>query len=598
MIFGKNITKSFGAQVLFDSTDFQINPGEKIGVIGRNGAGKSTLFHLLTGGDTIDDGTISIPENYKIGTLDQHLNFEKENIVDEVCQSLPHNKEHDQWRGEKILSGLGFSAKDFLRHSSEFSGGFQIRIKLAQLLLSEPDLLLLDEPTNYLDILAARWLEGFLRTWQNEIVLISHDRTFLEKTTTHTIFVHRQKLRKLRGGPEKIIKQIEYEEDIWEKTRVNDEKERNRQAKFIREFRSGARSAGLVQSRIKMLNKRKNLESLTPMQKIEFSFPYSNFNGAQYLEARNLQFSYDGEKDLLKKCSFRVMPGEKIAVIGQNGAGKSTLLKVLTEELTQQSGVLKKNVNLETNYFGQSNVLTLAKDNTVLEEIAGAGEISEQKARTIAGNLLFSGGLALKRIEVLSGGEKSRVNLGRMMARETNFLLLDEPTNHLDYESVKALENAVKNFPGAVVFVSHNEDFLKNCADKLIVFDGGEVFEFMGTYEEFLNKKGFLSEQQDQISTLDKIDKKQKNPVHKEDAKEKKRLLRPLEREINKLERKISRLENEKITNKENFDKAQRQGNILKMETLGIEYQELQNKINKLTEDWDKVAEEITKISA
>jgi len=197
MLFCKNITKSFGPQTLFDGADFQLNFGERLGMVGRNGSGKSTLFRLILGEDSLDDGVISFPEHYRIGTLDQHLSFAKDTIRAEVAQSLPPGQEHDSWKAEKMLSGLGFSVQDFDRPPHEFSGGFQIRVKLAQLLLSEPNLLLLDEPTNHLDILSIRWLERFLRSWKNEIICISHDQNFLERISTHTLAVHRKKFKKM-----------------------------------------------------------------------------------------------------------------------------------------------------------------------------------------------------------------------------------------------------------------------------------------------------------------------------------------------------------------------------------------------------------------
>ena len=224
MIFIKDIVKSYGAQLLFNKASFQVNKGEKIGIVGRNGYGKTTLFRLILGTDNIDEGEINIPENYSIGTLDQQLNFTEKNILDEVAKVLSEAEKYDTWKAEKLLSGLGFAAKDFTRPASDFSGGFQIRVKLAELLLSEPDLLLLDEPTNYLDIVSLRWLEKFLKTWKGELLCVSHDQTFLENISTHTIAIHRQKLKRIKGSPKKCYQQIKKEEELYERTRKNDEK--------------------------------------------------------------------------------------------------------------------------------------------------------------------------------------------------------------------------------------------------------------------------------------------------------------------------------------------------------------------------------------
>lgn len=596
MLFCKNLTKSFGAQLLFNRADFQLNKGERIGVVGRNGCGKSTLFRLILDTDSLDDGEIAFPDNYKIGGLDQHLSFNQDTILEQVAQSLPRHETHERWRAEKLLSGLGFSTEDFSRHPDEFSGGFQIRIKLAELLLSEPDLLLLDEPTNYLDILTIRWLERFLRTWKNELICISHDQSFLENITTHTLAVHRTKFKKVKGPPAKLYNQIKREEELHERTRQNQSKETAKQEKFIREFRAGARSAGLVQSRIKMLDKREKVAVLPPLSPIEFRFSEAHFNAAKVVDAHNLTFGYKEGQDLLKKISLEIFPGDKIGIIGANGKGKSTLLRVLNGELEQRTGTLKIHSNTHTGYMGQSNIQRLELNRTIVEELQTVPDVNEQMARTVAGSLLFTGGLAQKPIKVLSGGEKARVNLGKVLLTPINLLLLDEPTNHLDYESIEAFVAAVQKFEEAVVFVSHNETFLRSVATKLVVFDGDEVFFYNGNYENFLAEKGFASEQEDTPTVLQTVEKRKAKPVHREREKERQRLIRPLKRKMERTEKEISGTEKAQKQNIEDFKFAERQGNRLKMETLGIEYQDLQKKLEKQWEVWNKFVDEITKI--
>ncbi|MDH3324847.1 MAG: ATP-binding cassette domain-containing protein, partial [Candidatus Peregrinibacteria bacterium] len=328
---------------------------------------------------------------------------------------------------------------------------------------------------------------------------------------------------------------------------------------------------------------------------IEFKFPELEFQGAKLLETRNISFGYEDNSDLLKKVSFEIFPGEKIGIIGANGKGKSTLLNLLAGELKQQSGTIKIHPNLTIGFFGQSNINRLNKKKNIIEELSTVGEVNEQNIRSLAGNLLFSGDLAYKKIEVLSGGEKARVNLGKILLKPSNLLLLDEPTNHLDYESVEALIKSVKSFSNGVIFVSHNEEFLKKVAEKLIVFDNDKVYIFPGNYDNFLDKKGFSSEsfKKDLVKGLK--EKKQK-PVHKEAEKEKKRLIRPLKRELERIEKKILKIESEQKKNKEQFDIAHRQGSRLKMDTLGIKYQELQNKLNTFWDKWSKIGEEIEKI--
>ena len=595
MLFVKNLHKSFGAQPLFIGADFQLNRGEKVGLIGRNGHGKSTLLRLLEDPESVDDGEIIKPDEYRISALEQHLNFSKSTIAEEVAQVFPEEEQHEAWRAEKLLSGLGFAPTDFTRPASEFSGGFQIRVKLAALLLSNPDLLLLDEPTNYLDVVAIRWLERFLKTWKGEVICVSHDHSFLERAMTHTAAVHRTKIKKYRGGPTKCLQAIADEEVIHERTMNNDAKNRARQEKFIREFRAGARSAGLVQSRIKMLEKREKLEALSPIPPIKFNFTERDFNGAKMMEAHNLEFAYPDGPELLKRVGLELFPGDRIAIIGANGQGKTTLLRTLAGELTANRGSYKKHVNTHLGYLGQSNVNRLEPERTIVEELLTVNQITEQQARTVAGSLLFSGDLAYKRIEVLSGGEKARVNLGKILLTPVNVLLLDEPTNHLDYESVQALIKAVNDFDGAVIFVTHDERFLQTVAQKLIVFDGGEVTSFEGDYDRFLSEVGFSAE-----ATEDKPTKVEKvlseNQERRLSNKEMQKLLRPLKREMKTVEKEIEKLETAQSTNKDQFALAYRQGNKLKMETLGIEYQELQVKLEAQMSEWDKLADKITTI--
>ena len=343
MLFCKNLTKSFGPQTLFSEANFQLNLGEKIGVVGRNGSGKSTLFRLILGEDAPDEGTISFPENYRIGGLDQQLAFSQESIVKELSQNLPLGSEHDVWKAEKLLSGLGFRPSDFEKSPLSFSGGFQIRVKLAQLLLSQPDLLLLDEPTNYLDIVAIRWLERFLKNMERRthLHLPTINLFWNELPPTPWPFIGK-KFKKLKGSPSQCYGQIKKEESLHERTRKNDQKATAKQEKFIREFRSGARSAGLVQSRIKMLEKKEKLGALPSLQEINFNFTETDFNGAKMLDGHNLCFQYKEGPELLKKISIEILPGDRIGIIGANGKGKSTLLRILNQELKIQNGTLKQ----------------------------------------------------------------------------------------------------------------------------------------------------------------------------------------------------------------------------------------------------------------
>lgn len=308
---------SFGSQVLFEDMNCIVNTGEKIGLVGRNGTGKSTLFKLIIGETKQESGAIDIPTEYTVGHLEQHLNFTQDSILKEACLGLPKWHEGEDWRAEKILSGLGFSAEDMFAHPDSFSGGFQIRLNLAKILVSEPSLLLLDEPTNYLDISSIRWLAKFLKNWDGELMLITHDRNFMNSVTTHTMIIHRNKSKKIKGGTDKLYEQIATEEEIYEKARVNDEKKRAKVQAYIDRFRSKASLASKVQSRIKALDKQEVKDKLDSVRTLDFEFSYLPANNRELLEALNINFSYPDGEELIRDFSIKVENEDRICVIGK-----------------------------------------------------------------------------------------------------------------------------------------------------------------------------------------------------------------------------------------------------------------------------------------
>jgi ATP-binding cassette subfamily F protein 3 len=497
MIHFNGLNKSYGNQLLFDDLNFSINRGEKIGLVGRNGHGKSTLFQMILGQVDIDSGTITIPKNYRIGHLAQHLHFEKNNVLEECATALPPEEEYETWKVEKILSGLGFSEEDMHRSPQDFSGGYQIRLNLAKLLLSGADLLLLDEPNNYLDIVAIRWLEEFIQEWEGELVLITHDRSFMDKVVNHVVALHRNKAIKVKGDTEKLYNQINQAEEIYEKTRLNESKKRRQEEIFIARFKARASFASRTQSRVKKLEKQGEMKALDHIKDLDLYFNSAAFGANQMMSAVDILFSYNGKEPyLIAPFTLYVGKQERICIIGKNGKGKSTLLKLLAGELQPLAGKINKHPILQQGYFGQTNKLDLNDNYTVLEEIRSADrECSLNKARSIAGGLMFPGDNALKTIKVLSGGEKSRVLLGKILVTPCHLLFLDEPTNHLDMQSCDSLIDAVAEFAGSVIMVTHNEMHLRAVATKLIVFDKGKITIFNGTYDEFLNDVGWSDEQ-------------------------------------------------------------------------------------------------------
>jgi ATP-binding cassette subfamily F protein 3 len=498
MIQVGGLSKTYGTQVIFDNVSFSVNSGERIGLVGRNGHGKTTLLRMITGEEMPDSGVVSISNNYAVGYLSQHLEFSEESVLKEACLCLkPAEDGRDEsYKAEKILVGLGFPEEDFLRHPLELSGGFQVRLNLAKLLASEPDLLLLDEPTNYLDIVSVRWLSRFLNDWKGELVLITHDREFMDGVTTHTMGIHRTRIRKIAGPTHKLYQQILMEEEVYEQTRVNEEKRRRDVEQFINRFRAQATRARAVQSKIKALRRKERLEKMSAPDELEFKFTAAPFLGKWLIDVKDLSFSFQSENHpLISGLNLTIGKNDRIAVIGKNGKGKSTLLNLLAGELKPLKGEVLHHQHMQLAYFGQNNIERLTPENTVEEEMLSAlTDYSRNAARNICGIMMFERDSALKKVRILSGGEKSRVLLGKLIVSPANLILLDEPTNHLDMESVDSLLEAIDDFEGAVVIVTHSEMILHAVATRLVVFNDGRIKVFDGTYQDFLDRGGWKDE--------------------------------------------------------------------------------------------------------
>jgi ATP-binding cassette subfamily F protein 3 len=501
MISVDNITKSYGEHILFDQASFKINARERVGLVGRNGHGKTTLFRILIGEEHYEGGNLVIPKGYRIGHVQQQLKFMETSVLAEGMLGLqPAEKDH-HWKVEKILAGLGFSNGDMQRPPESFSGGFQVRLNLAKVLVSEPDLLLLDEPTNYLDITSIRWIERFLLNWSHELMLITHDRSFMDRLVTHTLGIHRKKIRKISGNTEKYYTQIAQDEDIYEKTRLKNERRAKDMEQFISRFRAKARLAGMVQSRIKTLEKLDRKNKLEKMRALEFRFRSLPFRGKHIMTGTGISFGYPECKPLFSNLDLSINNGDRICVIGPNGKGKTTLLKILAGHLSPLDGQVAYHPSVVKGFYEQTNIQTLNDLNTIEEEILTCHpDVDRQLARNICGAMLFEGEAALKRIQVLSGGEKARVMLGKLLAKPANLLLLDEPSNHLDMESCDALIAALDNFDGTIIMITHNEMFLHALAQRLIVFIGDQVTTYDGGYQDFLNSGGWGDESEIAVS--------------------------------------------------------------------------------------------------
>jgi ATP-binding cassette subfamily F protein 3 len=600
MISVENITKSYGSYVLFEGAGFKINPKERVGLVGRNGHGKTTLFRLIKKDEIPDSGAIIIPKFYRTGCVEQHIEFTEESVLKEGMRGLPENEKDHFWKVEKILAGLGFSQSDLNGSPLNLSGGFQVRLNLAKVIVSEPDLLLLDEPTNYLDITSIRWIERFLVNWPRELMLITHDRSFMDKIVTHTLGIHRKKIRKIAGNTEKYYTQTAQDEEIYEKTRVNDEKRRKEIELFISRFRAKARLANMVQSRVKTLGKMEKKDKLERIKTLDFSFRSAPYRGKRILGASNISFSYYDSRPLFKNFNITIGSRDRVCVIGKNGKGKTTLLKILAGALAPLTGQVDYNPASIRGFFEQTNVNHLIESRTIEEEILYSHhDMERQAARNICGAMMFEGDSALKKIGVLSGGEKSRVLLGKLLATPVNLLVLDEPTNHFDMDSCDALLAALDSFEGAIIMVTHNEMFLHAIAERLIVFQDDNVHLFEGTYQRFLEKEGWRDEKADESSETDvKLNKKELRRLRSEIITEKSKALRPLEQKIADTENRIEALEKELTGYSEAIQKASEGKTGKKIVELSQAIHTSQTLIDKLFDELSALSEDLSEKSS
>jgi ATP-binding cassette, subfamily F, member 3 len=593
------LTKSYGKEIILDDVTFTVNPGERTGFTGRNGSGKTTLLRLIVGEEEADSGTISMPRGYTARYLSQHIRFTEKTVLKEACAHMHVSDDgrDETYRVKSILLGLGFSPHRFDFDPRMLSGGYQVRLNLAKILVSEPNLLLLDEPTNYLDIVSIRWLTQFLRSWKNEIILVTHDRAFMDSVTTHTMGIHRKKIRKVAGGTEKLYQQIVQEEEVYEKTRINDDRKRNEIEQFINRFRAQASRAKAVQSKIRMLEKHEKKGKLIEERNLDFVFKTAPFPGKWLVEIDDLSFSFSEKgPPIIDGLHMAVKKKDRIAVIGKNGKGKTTLLKLVAGELSPRQGTIRPNLNLMTAYFGQMNIDRLDPGKTVLEEVLSAHtEYALGSARAICGAMLFEDEKALKKISVLSGGERSRVMLGKILARPANMILLDEPDNHLDAESIDALIEAIDDFDGAVLIVTHSEMILKAIATRLVVFDAGSVSLFEGGYTDFLERVGWADEQAIAAPDLEiNHEGAQKIPTRKDLRKlraqiigDKSKALTPLKKQITELEWEITELESGIDRDNKALIEASKNGEGKMIESLSLSVYNARNRIEGLFEELD-----------
>lgn len=602
MILVQNLSKIYGTHTLFENLSFSLNQRERIGLIGRNGYGKTTLFRIISGEEESNNGQINFQKGYKIGYLSQQLDFQYTTVLEEAICGLPEERKDEEWKVKKILSGLGFNEEDYNKPITKYSGGYQMRINLAKVLASEPNLLLLDEPTNFLDIISIRWIEHFLNNWPNEFMVISHDRGFLDKICTSIMGITRKKVKKIEGNTQKYFDQITMEENNHEKMRLNSERKRKQTETFISKFRAKARQASLAQSRMKALKKQEVFNQLEKITNLDFSFNEASFKAKTVMDINNLKFSYsDKEPYLIENLNFTISASDTICIIGKNGKGKTTLLKLLAEELTPTEGFIRKSPQIKTAYFEQTHTADLNENSSIEDEIMLNMESNNnKKARDIAASMMFSGDNALKKIKILSGGEKCRVLLGKLIAKPANTLLLDEPTRHLDLESTEALVEAIKAFNGATILITHNESIIARLATKLIVFQKNKVFFFEGNYQELLDKYDLDETEINNDKAQKELQKKQIQKLSKksraEFIKNRSAALTPIKRQIKMIETQIEDLEELLAKENSNMIQASIDQNSGKIKELSIIIPKRKEDIDKLYNDLETYTDTLEEV--
>ncbi|MGO4517200.1 ABC-F family ATP-binding cassette domain-containing protein [Terriglobus sp. 2YAB30_2] len=524
--------KRFGPKLLFDEANWLITAHERTGLVGGNGTGKSTLLKTLAGIETLDYGALHRTKGMTLGYLPQDgLNltgrtvfnecltvFQSQREMEQELEKLTHAMSefdptsveytevaerfseindlfhaHDGYALDaqvgSVLGGLGFSKEDWGRDTSEFSGGWQMRIALAKLLLQKPSLLLLDEPTNHLDLESRNWLEGYLKGYPHGFILISHDRYFLDVTVEKIAEVWNKRLHFYTGGYEKYVTQKQERKQQLLSAYKNQRDHIEQLEAFIGRFRYQATKAKQVQSRVKELEKIERIEIPEEESTIHFTFPQPPASGRTVLEAKGIDKSY-GPKQVLENVSFTIDRGDRIALVGANGAGKSTLIRLLSQLEPPTSGEIKLGHNVAADYFAQDQYKVLDPQAKMLDDISSAApKVPEVELRGLLGCFLFSGDDVFKQLGVLSGGERNRYALAKMLVSPANFLLMDEPTNHLDLRAKDVLLEAIRNFTGTVVFVSHDRYFIDGLATKVFEVEGGHVHVYPGNYEDYLRSK-------------------------------------------------------------------------------------------------------------
>lgn len=534
----QNGAKFFGPKTLFTEASFALNEGEHVGVIGPNGAGKTTLFKILNQEEELDGGQLTRARKLSLGYLSQHDRWDPNETGNSY---LERTSQIPLWELKALGVGLQLSEERLSQPIVSLSGGYRMRIKLLSLLGGRPNVLLLDEPTNYLDLETTLLLERFLQEYDGAFLLISHDREFLRRTTDHILEVEGGDMTKYNGNIDDYFEQKELLRAQLSAQAAGQAKKRQDILDFVARFGAKATKAKQAQSRLKQLAKMETIEVKALPVTSQIRIPEPSHTGKSILRAAGASFGY-GEKSILKNVSVEVMRGDHVAIVGLNGAGKSTLLKGLTGTLLPQSGEVTRGMGVELAFFAQHVVEALDPIDTVLSSLQKAAhiEVKPQEILDLAGSLLFSGDDVKKKISVLSGGEKSRVALGRVLLQKAPCLVLDEPTNHLDFQTVEALTLALQKFPGTVLVVSHDRGFIRRIGTKILEVNQGALRLYPGTYDEYV-----WSLQREMQVVPAVVKKKTENPEETAKTPSVRERRKQLDKELRQRERKLQETESE-----------------------------------------------------
>ena len=632
MIAINNLTFEIGARALYDEANWHIKPGEKIGLIGANGTGKTTLLKIIVGDYSPTSGTISMAKDLKMGYLNQDLlsyqsdksilhvameAFERQNQlhteIEELLKKLEtdysddllnklSDRQHEfealdgysiEYRAHEIMAGLGFSEADTHRTLSEFSGGWRMRVMLARILLQNPDILLLDEPTNHLDLPSIKWLETYLQVFEGAIVIVSHDRYFLDRVVKKIVESRKGKLIPYAGNYSFYVEEKGLREEIQSGQYKNQQAKIRQEERLIERFRAKASKAKMAQSRIKALEKMERVDDVDDDNPtVNFSFKFSKQSGRHVVRIENVSKSYPGVP-ILKNATATIEKGDKIALIGANGRGKSTLLRIIAGADKDFEGTSETGHNVTQTFFAQHQLEALHLDNEIIRELqAFAPKHSETELRSILGCFLFNGDDAFKKIKVLSGGEKSRVALAKALTADANFLVLDEPTNHLDIASVNILIQALDQFEGTFIVVSHDRYLLDNVANKIWFIEDQAIKEYPGTYaeyEEWQSKRVVPLKKEEPVK---KVEVKESKP--KVVSEDKNKELKKLHQALEKLEKDIAELESGVQSAEAELAKEEIYNNPEKLSEANRVYQQISPCLLKAQQEWERLVEEIT----